>query len=69
MGRNALAKDVVVDVHVLVVVDVDGFGRIRLRSGPFEGLVTAQPPALPNIYLPCGLLGQPMVLDPDPRTA
>jgi len=29
-GRNALAKDVVVDVHVHVVVDVDGFERIRL---------------------------------------
>jgi len=32
-----LAKDVVVDVHVLVDVYVDGFWRIRLRSGPFEG--------------------------------
>ena len=47
-GRNALAKDVVVDVHVLV--DVDGFGRIRLRSGHFEGLAPGKSLALPDRY-------------------
>jgi len=45
-GRDALAKDVVVDVHV--VVDVDGFGRIRLRSGPFEGPAPGKSPVLPK---------------------
>jgi hypothetical protein len=39
---------VIVDVLVLVDVDVDGFGRIWLRSGPFEGLATPKPPALPE---------------------
>ena len=37
-----------VDVDVDVLVVVDGFWRIRLRSGPFEGPATVNPPALPE---------------------
>jgi len=33
---------------VLVAADVDGFGRIRLRSGLFEGFATGKSPALPE---------------------
>ena len=36
MGRNALAKDVVVDVHVLVVVDVDGFLEFGCDQAPLR---------------------------------
>jgi len=36
---------VIVGVHVLVDVAVDG---IWLRSGPFEGPATIKPPALPE---------------------
>jgi hypothetical protein len=35
-------------VDVLVRVDVVGFRRIWLRSGPFEGPATIKPPALPD---------------------
>ena len=38
----------IVDVLVLVDVDVDGFGSICLRLGPFEGPATIKPPALPE---------------------
>ncbi len=39
-------KTVIVEVHVLVDVAVDG--RMWLRSGPFEGPTTKKPPALPE---------------------
>jgi hypothetical protein len=38
---------VVVDVHVLVDVTIDGFWKMRLQSSPFEGPATIKPPALP----------------------
>ena len=37
-----VGETVIVDVHVLVDVAVDGIWRIRLRSGPFEGPATVQ---------------------------
>jgi hypothetical protein len=39
---------VVVDVHVVVDVDVDGFWRIRLQSGLFIEPATGKSPALPE---------------------
>jgi len=35
------------NIYVDALVNVDGFWRIRLRSGRFEGPVTVKPPALP----------------------
>ena len=61
-GRNALAKDVVVDVHVHVVVDVDGFERIRLRCGPIEESASVKP------HAPRGDTSYPIMLSRFPAT-
>jgi hypothetical protein len=44
--------DSLVNVNVDVLVIVDGFYRIRLRSDPFEGPTTVNPPDLPKDTLP-----------------
>jgi hypothetical protein len=45
---TTLTKTVIVDVHVLVDVAVDGFWSMWLRSGPFEESAPGKPPALPE---------------------
>jgi len=53
-------------VLVLVDVDVDGFGRVQLRSGPFEGPATVKPSALPeDAYSPARLIWTALSFSPD----